>query len=221
MSHVFQSSQFATTCHVPAYEAWLDKADRRPAYHCHRGFLQHLQWQGAGQQWVLKSPAHLAGLDALLATYPDAGLIQTHRDPLVALPSLASLRTVLHRAFSQAVDPHQIGQATTRYWAQVLHQALQFRQAHPAVQRRFYDVYYHDLLRDPLGTVRGLYTHFELPWTAVAEGRMRQYLAQHPRHQHGAHRYNLAQFGLRPAEEAERYQAYRDHFGIPLEQGAA
>jgi hypothetical protein len=217
MSHVFRSSQFATTYHVPAYEAWIDKADRRPAYHFHRRFLQHLQWHGAGQQWVLKSPAHLAGLDALLETYPDAGIIHTHRDPLVAIPSLASLRTVLHSAFSNAVDPHQIGLETTSYWAEVLIQAIQFRQAHPVAQRRFYDVYYHELTRDPLGTVQRLYAHFGLPFTQEAEVRMRQYLAQHPQHQYGVHRYTMEQFGLRPAEEAERYRAYRDHFGIPLE----
>ena len=217
MSHIFRSPQFATTFHVPAYEAWINKADRRPAYHFHRRFLQQLQWRGAGPQWVLKSPAHLAGLDALLETYPDAGIIHTHRDPLVAIPSLASLRTVLHRAFSHAVDPHQIGLATTRYWAQVLCQAIQFRQAHPAAQRRFYDIYYPELMRDPLGTVERLYSHFGLPLTPEAVGRMRQYLAAHPHQQYGAHRYTMEQFGLRPTEEAERYRAYRDHFGIPPE----
>jgi hypothetical protein len=217
MSHVFRSPQFATTFHVPAYEAWIDQADHRPAYHFHRRFLQHLQWRGAGSQWVLKSPAHLAGLDAILATYPDAGIIHTHRDPLVAIASLASLRTVLHRAFSHAVDPRQIGRATTDYWAEVLLQAIQFRQTHPAAQDRFYDVYYSELMRDPLGTVEGLYRHFGLALTPAAAGRMRQYLAAHPRQQYGAHRYSLAQFGLRPVEEAARYQAYRDHFGIPPE----
>jgi hypothetical protein len=217
-SHVFRSPQFATTFHVPSYEAWIDKADLRPAYQFHRRFLQHLQWRCSGQQWVLKSPAHLAGLDALLETYPDAGIIQTHRDPLVAIPSLASLRTVLHSAFSNAVDPLQIGLETTSYWAQVLIQVIQFRHAHPAAQSRFYDVHYHDLTRDPIGTVRRIYAHFGLPFTQTAEGRMRQYLAQHPRHQYGEHRYTMEQFGLKPAEEAERYRAYRDHFGIPLEQ---
>ena len=217
-SHVFRSPQFATTFYVPSYEAWIDKADLRPAYQFHRRFLQHLQWRCSGQQWVLKSPAHLAGLEALLETYPDAGIIQTHRDPLVAIPSLASLRTVLHSAFSNAVDPLQIGLETTSYWAQVLIQVIQFRHAHPAAQSRFYDVHYHDLTSDPIGTVRRIYAHFGLPFAQAAEARMRQYLAQHPRHQYGEHRYTMEQFGLIPAEEARRYRAYRDHFGIPLEQ---
>jgi hypothetical protein len=128
---------------------------------------------------VLKSPAHLAGLDALLETYPDAGIIHTHRDPLVAIPSLASLRTVLHSAFSDAVDPRQIALETTGHWAQMLLQAIQFRRVHPALQPRFYDVYYHELMHDPLDTVRRLYAHVGLPWTPIAEARIRQYLAQH------------------------------------------
>ena len=217
-SHVFRSPQFATTYRVPSYEAWIDQADLRPAYQFHRRFLQHLQWPCSEQQWVLKSPAHLTGLGALLETYPDAGIIQTHRDPLVAMPSLASLRTVLHGAFSNTVDPLQIGLETTSYWAQVLVQAIEFRRLHPAAQSRFHDVYYHDLTRDPIGTVQRIYTYFGLPFTPEAEARMRQYLAQHPRHQYGEHRYTMEQFGLKPAEEMRRYSAYCDYFGIPLEQ---
>jgi hypothetical protein len=167
---------------------------------------------------VLKSPAHLAGLDALLETYPDAGIIQTHRDPLVAIPSLASLRTVLHGAFSNVVDPLQIGLETTSYWAQILLQVIEFRRAHPAARDRFYDVHYHDLTSDPIGTVQRIYTHFGRPLAQEAEARMRHYLAQHPRHQYGEHRYTMEQFGLKPAEESRRYRAYCDYFGIPLEQ---
>jgi hypothetical protein len=119
------------------------------------------------------------------------------------------------------VDPRQIGLATTRYWAQVLLRAIQFRRAHPATQSRFYDVYYHDLTSDPIGTVRRIYTHFGVSLTQEAEARMRQYLAEHPRHQYGEHRYSMEQFGLVPAEEIRRYRAYCDYFGIPLEQFAS
>ena len=68
--------------------------------------------------------AHLSGLEALLETYPDAGIIQTHRDPLAAIPSLASLRTVL-QARSAIMYPLHIGLETTRYCAQVpTHRAI-------------------------------------------------------------------------------------------------
>ena len=69
-SHVFRSPQFATTFRVPTYEAQVDHADLRPAYYFHRRFLQHLQWHCPGAQWVLKSLAHLSGLEALLRRIP-------------------------------------------------------------------------------------------------------------------------------------------------------
>jgi hypothetical protein len=216
-SHVFRSSQFATTFRVPMYEAWIDHADLRPAYAFHRRFLQHLQWRCPGAQWVLKSPAHLSGLEALLETYPDAGIIQTHRDPLAAIPSLASLRTVLQGAFSDHVSPLHIGLETTRHWAQVLESIIQFRRLHPATQDRFCDVHYQALTHDPIGTIQRIYTSFGRSLSQEAEACMQRYLAQHPQHQYGEHHYTLAQFGLDPAEETSRYSTYRDHFGIPSE----
>ena len=54
----------------------------RPAYRWHRQFLQHLQSRHPADRWLLKSPAHLWHLGALAAEYPDAVVVQTHRDPL-------------------------------------------------------------------------------------------------------------------------------------------
>ena len=62
-----------------------------PAYRWHRMFLQHLQSRHPATRWVLKSPGHIWCLDALLAEYPNALLVQTHRDPLRIIASLASL----------------------------------------------------------------------------------------------------------------------------------
>src|SRR5438552_18454167 len=52
--------------------------------------LQHLQQLFTGYRWVLKTPAHMAWLDTLLGVYPDACLIQCHRDPAKIIPSLAN-----------------------------------------------------------------------------------------------------------------------------------
>src|SRR6266513_3569632 len=49
------------------------------------------------------------GLPALLAIYPDALFLQTHRAPLEAITSVASLITILRRVFSDAADPVEIG----------------------------------------------------------------------------------------------------------------
>ena len=69
----------------------------------HRIFLQHLQ-SGVPGQWLLKSPAHLWQLDALFAEYPDALIVQTHRDPLNVISSIAALTNHLRRMGSDESD---------------------------------------------------------------------------------------------------------------------
>ena len=63
----------------------------------HRRTRQRLSWQhgtrlgAAPRQWLLKMPFHLAELETLVATYPDAIFIQTHREPREIMPSWLSL----------------------------------------------------------------------------------------------------------------------------------
>src|SRR4029453_11977877 len=80
--------------------------DMGPAYDWHRTFLQHLQSEHPARRWVLKSPGHIWCLDALLAEYPDALLVQTHRDPLRIIASLGSLVSTLRSLASDtATNP--------------------------------------------------------------------------------------------------------------------
>ncbi|TFH32939.1 MAG: sulfotransferase, partial [Myxococcales bacterium] len=76
---------------VPSYQVWVDTQSHAPAYTYHRHFLEHIQSKHMRDRWVLKSPVHLRSLDGLLAEYPDACIIFTHRDPAKTIPSLASL----------------------------------------------------------------------------------------------------------------------------------
>jgi hypothetical protein len=210
----FLSFQFQTTHRVPAYQKWLEAGDLRNCYRWHRRMLQHLQYRCRGARWVLKAPAHLFGLPALFASYPDAGVIFTHREPLEVSPSLASLTTVLRRTFSDTVDPIAIGKEMTERWTDGIYRALRDRDAGCAPPARFFDVRYVDLTRDPIGTVRRIYTHYELPFMDVAEQRMRRFLADNPKDKHGKHRYSLADFGLERERESERYRVYRERFGL-------
>ena len=90
----FCSMIFSAQYRLPSYYRWLlYDADSRPAYRYHRMFLQHLQSgvPGGPMSWLLKSPAHLWQLDALVAEYPDALIVQTHRDPLNVISSISAL----------------------------------------------------------------------------------------------------------------------------------
>jgi hypothetical protein len=218
MSHSFLSSRFHTTYHVPSYQRWLEQQDLRPAYALHRRVLQHLQWRTPAERWILKAPSHLHSLEALFDTYPDAVVVQTHREPLVVLASAASLTAVLQSAFTDRLDRGEIGLEVAHRWANGLERAMQLRQNGGVPGDRFLDVRYQDLLADPIAVVRGIYARFEMPFTEEAECRMRDYLAANRQGKNGAHRYSLATFGLDPETLTHRFKAYREHFGIPTER---
>ena len=212
LSHSFLSSQFCSMYVVPSYQTWMRAQNLVPAYRLHRRVLQQLQWRCRGDRWVLKAPAHLAGLRELCVVYPDVGVVMTHREPLEVLPSEASLHTVLRQTFSDAVDPALVGREVTELTAEEIRTGLQARDDGCAPAERFVDVRYRELVADPIGTVRTIYGRFDMPFTATAEARMRRHLAESPKDRHGAHVYSLTQFGLTPDEERDRYRAYRERF---------
>lgn len=216
-SHAFLSARFHTTYWVPSYEAWLERQDMRPAYAYHRRFLQHLQWRWPGDRWVLKSPAHLFTLPALFDVYPDALIVQTHRDPTKVLGSVASLSAMLQGAFSDEIDLSAIGRQVRDRWAAGLDHMRHARSTAGCDDGRFLDVHYSELTRDPMAVVRRIYTHFGFCLTPQAEARMRRFLAENPQNRHGVHRYSLSQFGLEREATTSRYEAYRAQFGVESE----
>jgi hypothetical protein len=218
MSPSFLSPRFHTTYCVPTYQSWLEEQDLGPAYRFHRRVLQQLQWRAPAPRWVLKAPSHLFGLEPLLATYPDARIVQTHRDPLTVLASVASLTAVLQGALADTVDLAEIGREVSRRWTDGLDRALRLRQSGRVAGERFFDVHYGDLVRDPLATVHRLYAHFDIPLTAAALARMRAFLVANPKDKHGPHRYTRAAFGFDTDELGRRCKAYREHFGVPSEE---
>jgi hypothetical protein len=217
MSPTFLSPRFHTTYHVPTYQDWLERQDLRPAYRFHREFLQQLQWRTPGARWVLKAPAHLFAFDALLEIYPDARIVQTHRDPVTVLASVASLTAVLQRAFTDTLDALEIGHEVSRRWTNGLDRAMQLRRSGRVPADRFLDVHYHEMLRDPMGVVERLYAHFDMPLSANAAAAMRAHLDQNPKDKHGAHRYSAEAFGLDTDDLTRRFKAYREYFGVPSE----
>jgi hypothetical protein len=217
MSASFRATRFQTTYNVPSYEAWLNDQDMRPAYAFHRRFLQHLQWRAPGARWVLKAPSHVFSFDALLDIYPDARLVQTHRDPVTVMASVASLSSVLHRAFSRRREPSRFGQEVTVRWTDGLEKSLELRRSGRIPSERVVDVRYRELAQNPMAIVRHIYAHFAMPLTAAADRRMREFLAENHRNQRGRHQYTLDTFGLDAHDLARRFKAYSEYFGVPSE----
>jgi len=214
LSHTFLSFQFSSMYFVPSYQSWMERQDLRPAYEFHRRFLQHLQWRCGAERWVLKAPPHLPALEALFAVYPDAGLILTHRDPLEVVASVASLHAVLRRTFSNAVEPTAVGPEVSAMLAGDIARGMDALDRGCAPPEKVLDVWYTDLLRDPIGTVRRIYAHFDLPLRREVEARMRRFPRENLQDKDGRHEYSLEEFGLDAETERDRYRFYCDRFSL-------
>ena len=210
----FTTLALAGMLNVPAYSEWLDTASHTATYHHHKRILQTLQWKYPGDRWLLKSPAHIEAVDTIREVYPDAHLVQMHRDPVKAVSSFASLCAAFRGISTRSIDFRELG-------LQVIDRlAVDFERY--LAQRRvcdsspFLDIQYNDLVRDPLGTVRRIYNQFELVLSAEAEERMQAFLAKE-RGSTSPHRYSPQDFGLTPELIRHRFQAYIDAFDIPAE----
>lgn len=216
-AHDFATMIYHTTHSVPSYQAWLEAADMRPVYAAHRRQLQYLQWRCPAERWVLKSPGHLWALDALLAVYPDARIVQTHRDPLKVIASLTSLITLLRSMASDRIDPVEIGADWTKRLAAGLQKTMDVRASGILSDDRAFDMHFPEFVGKEIAMVRRIYQHFDLELTEEAENRMQRFLATNPQDKHGGHRYTLAASGLDPTVERRRYAAYQKQFGIESE----
>ena len=216
-AHDFASMLFSTTHFVPSYQAWLDRTDLRWVYAAHRRQLQYLQWRCPAERWVLKSPGHLWTLDALLAIYPDARIVQTHRDPLAVVASLANLVALLRSMSSDRIDRPAIGAEWSARLADGLQRAMHARDHLPPDTAPVFDMHFADFIRDEIGMVRRIYEHFGMVLSLDVEERMRRFLAANPRDKYGAHQYTLQDAGLDAATERQRFAAYQQRFGIESE----
>jgi hypothetical protein len=213
----FKSLRFEMCFNVVGYQRWLVEADMASAYRFHRFFLQHMQSRHAAVRWVLKSPGHLGPMDALFDEYPDAMLVQTHRDPARVIPSVASLEYTMRIVASDAIDPIALGRDQLFVWSTLLEQGMETRRRHPERESRILDLHMPEIVGDPIGCVGRIYRHFDLPLSAEFEARMHSYLAAHPRDEHGTHHYGPEAFGYEPDTLAEVFKGYRERFGVEPE----
>jgi len=218
----FASQHFDDMFRADDYSAWLTGASLRAEYAEYLLQLRALQLQalqlhageGGHRRWVLKSPSHLGYLTALFDSFPDATVVVCHRDPDEAVASYASLVMNVRQPYSDDVEADVVGAHALRRCSIGIGRAMATRDA--VGEDRFVDVSYQGLVDNPVGVVRGLYERLGRSLTEAGEAAMQVWLAENPRHRHGAHRYDLSQFGLTPQAVAEGLTLYNDRFGAEL-----
>ncbi len=197
------SHSYECLAYVPGYSQWLSTQDWTPAYARHRRNLQLIGMNDT-RRWVLKNPSHLFCLDALLATYPDAIVIQTHRDPATIIPSVCSLNEHATRGWSTTFTGETIGRTQLDLWSRGLREFTAARMRHP--EATFIDIDFDDLRTDPMGVVDRIYAR---TGTALSPEARTAITALDNESRTGArkptHHYSLADYGLTEEMVAERF----------------
>lgn len=214
MEHSFYSTNTEAFVSVPSYSQWLDEQDQTPGYAYLKRLLQLLQWnkKRAGQQaerWVLKTPHHLGFMESLFATFPDTRIIQTHRDPVETIPSFASLCHNVRLTNSDHVDPLVSAIDWGGRMQRALAGCMDFRETR---DDRFIDVWYEDLLSEPLLQVQRIYEFVGLEFTKQAEEAMKRWQIENQRDNRPSHDYDLADFGLTVEGIQRDFALYRERF---------
>ncbi|HET6970771.1 MAG TPA: sulfotransferase [Phenylobacterium sp.] len=214
LTFAFASLQFEWSYRVPGYSAFYRAADHTEGYRYFRKVLQTLQWLRGGRRWVLKAPQHLEQLRPLLTAFPDATLVQTHRDPVSAVISLASLTTYGCRRYFDHPNPHAIGGHIAAIVERLLRHGVDDR---PPGDPRFVDIQFPDLVADPVGCVQRIYAAAGDELSPEAEARMGAWIADNRQEKHGRHAYAAEDFALDVGDLRRRFDFYQQRFAIPAD----
>jgi len=215
----FGSGYWAMFFQTPSYDEWAASQPDLVArtYREHRRFLQTLQYGGERRRWLLKSPAHLATLPQLIAEYPDASVLQTHRDPSKFVGSAASTTALLNFLRCEPAPAELFGQIALHGFAGMLGVSNQLRQSGAVPDGQFVDLLYKDLIAKPAEALRGLYQRAGLAWPAGHDEVVTRYLREKPKGKFGRHEYNLDEYGLDEEMVRSAYADYVARHGIEAE----
>jgi hypothetical protein len=186
---------YESLAHVPTYSVWLAEQDWKQAYERFRRNLQLIGLNDPGKRWVLKNPSHLAALDAIMAAFPDALIVNTRRDPVTSIASACSLSAEATDGWSTMFVGDLIGRTQLEMLARTYRSFESARSRYPASQ--FLDVEYADFVGDPVGTTKAVYDAFDLGWNESVEAGVRA-IDEESRQggKRPSHKYRLDDYGL-------------------------
>lgn len=191
---------------LPGYYDWYKDADTTFGYQVHKMWLQHLSWKNPRKRWVLKVQEHAYHLPELMKVYPDAVLVQPHRDPATVMASISRLIEVIRSVSFAKIDRAALGRELLHLWHDGQVRSMAFRKANP--QLKVLDMRFKDIVADPVAAVALVYAHADMEFSSRTEAAVSGWWAANPSDKHGQHQYELSDYGL-TREQVE--QVYADY----------
>jgi len=214
MAFEFRSQVYEGMALIPSYTEYLLTCDMEPAYRYHQRVLRLLQWRCPPTRWWLKTPSHMASIDALDAVYPDARFVMTHRDIGAVLPSVCAVKEALSTPVVERLDLHALGRHEVDIWSESLRRLVEFRDA--GREDRFFDVMFADVQQDPVAAMERLYAAMGDDLDDDTRRRMAEWWAAEAADRRQGPRPDPAAYGLDPATLREQFAFYHERFDIPV-----
>lgn len=175
--------------------------------------LQALTFLRGPRTWVLKSPQHCEQLGPLMATFPDATVGFTHRDPAAVIQSAITMMAYSDRLRRSSIDPQWL----LDYWTDRVYRLLSacVRDRHLVAPERSIDINFHQLGGNETPVLEKLYQRAGVELPPKVRERFQRYLDGNPRGKHGRIHYELQRhFGTSADELRSRFGFYLDKFDV-------
>jgi hypothetical protein len=212
MMQSFVTNQIPSLLDLPTYDEWFLAQDETASYRRLADNLRLIGHAESEKTWLLKNPTHLLRMETLLALFPDARIIHTHRDPVPTLASMCSMLSAFRgNPKPGSLEARAIGPRQLRMYKHAVEHTMAVRERTPDA---FHDVHQSVLLADPMRVVREIYARFELELTREAETRMQGWIADHPASVRNEYDYEPEEFGLTAAEIRREFVAYTARYGL-------
>ena len=211
LEHNFLSTVPESFMALPSYSEWIEEQDHTLAYEDLKKFIQYLQWQNPGREkkrWVLKSPHHLGFIDKMISVFPDAKIIQTHRDPIKTVPSFCSMCANLFEPLTTNFDKVFIGKHWSNKLTRALNHCMNISEQHPD---NFLDLEFLNMIKDPIDEMKKIYEFIGEPFGEKTEVAMEAWREEN-KHEMGAHKYSLEEYDLTESQINYNFAKYQQKY---------
>ena len=203
------STFFAGATDAPNYTQWAMEADTQPYYEYYRKVLSVVS-NGDTRPWILKDPGHIFCIDALMAVFPDACIVQTHREPVTGIASTSNMLWSMRKDLEPDLTMRDVGDLVLKTWAPGLKKMEESRRNYD--EKQFCDIHMRETQRDPMGTMQRIYEHFDMPLSEETLSAWRDELERDPNQEHSIGKYDPADFGINESTIAEPIGAYAERY---------
>lgn len=202
---------------VPMWRDYYFGLDHYDHYSYLKTVLQALTFLRGPRMWVLKSPQHSEQLGPLAATFPDATVAFTHRDPVAVIQSAITMLAYGDRMRQHTIDPEWLVDYWTDRVEHLLRACVRDRKLIP--EDKSVDISFHHLNGNEMPLLEELYRRGDVELTPQVCQSFQDYLASNPRGNKGRIRYHLQRnFGRSASEIRNRFAFYFERFDVREEE---